>query len=567
MNMNTTQTPRELIAALAAAFVACGASGAHAADALSLDRSGSLISQRLSSGDRLNDADAARQASAAVSPTGAASSVSRTSSFNGAAAAPSSSSTQTSLRSGTREGADGVAATGELTAAVNGGATTAATAASTASLDDISGTRIRYRASDATIRNPERGLYYMVDCNSPIAASELQQRQTQDGHTLTMCSFSLRNFINAPISQSTLDLFQRNMDTIRSAGMKALVRFSYSSGTGGEDATLERMSSHLDQLQPYLEKNKDVITVLQAGLIGGWGEWAYSQNFGSGSMGSLTEKNRADRKALVEKLLKTVPAERAIQLRTPATKQGFYGAAPLSTTEAFNGTARARIGHHNDCFLASGNDWSTYANINSEYPYLASDTAYVPMGGETCNVNPPRSNCPVALQELEKFHWSYLNNGYHEGVISSFKSQGCFEQIQQRLGYRLVLQEGAYSPSAKPGGQMAIGFSVRNDGWAAPFNRRDVELVLRNTVSGATHRTKLKADPRLWLPKQTITVSETVALPANMERGNYQLFLNLSDPMTALRDRADYSIQLANENMWEDKTGFNALGHVMSVAP
>ena len=37
------------------------------------------------------------------------------------------------------------------------------------------------------------------------------------------------------------------------------------------------------------------------------------------------------------------------------------------------------------------------------------------------------------------------------------------------------------------------------------------------------------------------------------------IYLNLPDPMETLRDNPDYSIQLANEGVWEAETGYNSL--------
>ncbi|MBC7499600.1 MAG: DUF4832 domain-containing protein, partial [Herminiimonas sp.] len=195
------------------------------------------------------------------------------------------------------------------------------------------------------------------------------------------------------------------------------------------------------------------------------------------------------------------------------------------------------------------------------------DTSYVPMGGETCVYTAPRSDCPVAVGEMTKFHWSYLNIGYNTTVLNAWKNQGCFTDVQKKLGYRFALQNGSFSPSAKPSGAFAVKFTVQNQGYAAPFNTRDVEVVLRNTSSGAVYRVKLATDPRLWLPGQSVIVDQTVTLPAGMASGNYALLLNLPDPEATLRTRPEYAIQLANNNVWEASTGFNNLNHTVSIQP
>jgi hypothetical protein len=426
-------------------------------------------------------------------------------------------------------------------------------------------TKVSYTASTASIANPERGFYHQMDCTSGMSQSQLQGYRVNDGDALILCSFNLSAFTNSAISQSALDQFQNQMNIVRNAGIKTVLRFVYNNSDNAVDAAPARLSAHLDQLAPYLSNNKDVITVIQAGLIGSWGEWANSGNYGVD--GSLSAQNWTDRKAVLDKLLQVVPAERMVQLRKPDFKRHYYGTTALASSEAFNGSAKARVGHHNDCFVSSSDDYWTYVNPSAEYPYLAAETAYLPMGGETCKYAPPRSDCPTALSEMAKFHWSYLHLDFNQTVIDAWKSQGCFNQIKQKLGYRFVLQNGAYSSSAQPGGQFSVNLTLQNQGWAAPYNSRDVELVLRNTASGALYRFKLATDPRLWLAGQTVTVNQSVTLPADIPKGNYAVLLNLPDSAAALRSRPEYAIQLANNNTWEAATGFNNLNHAVSITP
>jgi hypothetical protein len=421
---------------------------------------------------------------------------------------------------------------------------------------------VRYTASSAVIANPERGLYRPINCNTPQGVSTFASFRAA-GNTLVHCYFRLDSFLTSPISQSTLDAFQAQMDNMRAGGVKAVLRFTYNLSDNGADPALQQLYGHMDQLAPYLSRNKDVIAVVQAGFIGSWGEHANSQHYGQ--IQSMTSQNLADRAAIATKQLQITPAERMVQLRFPRNKISFDGSTPVGAADAFNGSAKSRHGLHNDCFLSTPTDWGTYVNTSTEYPYLAADSTYTVMGGETCKLNPPRTDCPTALNELAMFHWSYLNQGYNVDVLNSWRNQGCYTQVQQKLGYRFVLQNGTYSMSAKPGGAFTASFTVKNDGWAAPYNARDVELVFRNNASGTVYRSKLNVDPRKWLAGSTATVSQTVTLPADMAQGNYTVLLNLPDPMASLRNRPEYAIQLANNSVWEANTGFNNLNHTVKV--
>jgi Domain of unknown function (DUF4832)/Domain of unknown function (DUF4874) len=424
------------------------------------------------------------------------------------------------------------------------------------------GSTVTYQADGTDFANPERGFYHHTgDCDAnDFNLATLQGYRTGQQITLVMCVFYLAAFKNAPISAAALAQLQQQLDTVRAAGLKMILRFAYTTSTAGDDAPLSRVLQHLDQLAPYLSANADVIHVVQAGFIGAWGEWYYTQNFGD--QGTVSPTDWANRKAVVDKLLSVLPGDRMVQLRTPKIKRTMYGTAAVTSGQAYGGTAVARVGHHNDCFLASPDDFGTYENVAVEYPYLAAETQFVPMGGETCQPNPPRSDCPTALRELGQFHWNYLNTDYRAEVLNGWTSGGCMGDVRRSLGHRFQLTQGTYPASAS--GSLAVLFTVRNAGWAAPFNPRGLELVLRDTATGTVHKRPLSADPRRWAAGTTTTVSQSVSL-SGVPAGTYRLLLNLPDPRPGLATLPEYSIRLANTGVWEPATGFNDMLHTVTV--
>ena len=225
-----------------------------------------------------------------------------------------------------------------------------------------------YTQTNATFPNPERGFYHHNgDCDkNDFSLATLQGFRTSQNISLVMCVFYLAEFKTSAISQAALTRFQNQMSTVRAAGLKAIVRFAYTESTTGDDATKARVLADLDQLAPYLKANSDVIEVVQAGLIGAWGEWYYTQNFGN--EGTVTAADWANRKAVTDKLLSVLPSSRMIQVRTPKIKRTMSGTTALTPAQAYNGSAQARVGHHNDCFLASPDDFGTYENTAVDTP-------------------------------------------------------------------------------------------------------------------------------------------------------------------------------------------------------
>ena len=266
---------------------------------------------------------------------------------------------------------------------------------------------------------------------------------------------------------------------------------------------------------------------------------------------------------VLEHMLRAVPEDRQVALRTPMFKRrylkmrGDTASAPLTAEEAYKNTYKARICGHNDCFVSSASDVGTY-NGPADREFWQEDTKYTFMGGETCE-KCPQSNGQHAITEMELYHWSYLNRDYRESVTSMWRQDGTMDEMMRRLGYRLVLEKAILTPSPKAGQKFEAYFKLHNRGFAAPMNKRGLELILVK----ANDPTKKyvypqTVDPRFWLPEQEHTFTLSCTLDNDMQ-GEYKLYLNLPDGCASLCDDPHYSIRLANENVWEEKTGYNYL--------
>src|SRR5699024_962700 len=123
----------------------------------------------------------------------------------------------------------------------------------------------------------------------------------------------------------------------------------------------------------------DVISSLQAGFIGTWGEWYYSDHFTTtGNMSNPSEEDWNNRRLFLEELMKALHSERMIEIRYPRAKIILTGSdEPLTEEEAYSGSFKSRLSHHNDCFVSSSNDVGTYRNAATEKPYLEADTRFL----------------------------------------------------------------------------------------------------------------------------------------------------------------------------------------------
>ena len=427
--------------------------------------------------------------------------------------------------------------------------------------------KVTYTVTEENFCNPERGLYtgtsFSSESDSPISQSRLLSLR-KEGRTLYMAEFWLKPFFEQDISEAYLQLIRKSLEAYRGSGVKCILRFGYSDSikdlskpyeSGPFDATEEQVLRHIAQLKPILQEYSDVIFVLQAGFVGCWGEWYYTDHFVANPS---SDEDYLPRKHVCDALLDALPGDRQVELRTPRFKMKMYGytlADTITRAEAHMPTAKARLGGHNDCYLASANDQGTF-NGAKEKDYWKAESRYTIMGGETCDLS-KYCECDNTLQSMADQHYTYLNLSYNRKVISHWTTNGCFDEIKARLGYRFVLAEGAFTPNPQAGGNFRMVLTIRNDGFAPVMNPRDAEFVLSDKNGKVVKTYKMESDPRYWMPGTTV-VDQTIVLPEGIS-GKHTLSINLPDPCETLHDNPLFSIRLANEDVWDETTGYNKI--------
>lgn len=435
------------------------------------------------------------------------------------------------------------------------------------------GTTVTFAESDEIIPNPERGLYSQTyytsaDLGSHANATVINNlRESQYKMTLYLHSYYMTDYMESNIPQEFLDRLDYNMNALREGGGKVVLRFSYKYSMDAKDqpwnATPEWIHKHIDQIAPYLQKHADVILCVQCGLLGSWGEWYYTDN--GFKMNPYKDEDYEPRWEVLEHMLRAVPEERQVALRTPAFKMKYLqmrglGEEPLTEADAHKPTNKARICGHNDCFVSSSSDVGTYKGA-ADRDFWAEDSKYTIMGGETCEKS-SYSNGTNAISEMEKNHWTYLNRDYRESVTKMWRGDGTMDEMMRRLGYRLVLDKAILTKTPEAGKKYDAYFKLRNVGFASPMNKRGLELVfVKANDPTKKYVFEQTEDPRFWLPgEHTFTLSCT--LNAEMQ-GEYKLYLNLPDPYPTVYNDPRYSIRLANKDIWDENTGYNYIATVI----
>jgi hypothetical protein len=417
-----------------------------------------------------------------------------------------------------------------------------------------------YELSNAIFPNPERGFVRMMDVHSGGAGLTASQINTFRNQNVSMIirQFYFDAFKDKALSAAELTLIQDDLDKIRNAGLKVVLRFAYSDNIGVADAPLAIVEQHLDQLQPIFTNNKDVIAFVQAGFIGAWGEWHSSSN------GLATTANET---TFLNKLLSVLPADIMVQVRTPGAKQSIFNTSDAITAAiAYTSEAKARVGHHNDCFMSGGDNYGTYTDITVQKQYISNEALFVPTGGETC---PPTGgydpSCNEGRNEMKLLRWTYLNLDWYQPTVNAWKTSGCFDEFQRNLGYRLALVDAKFPATATLNGSITPAINIINKGYAPLYHKKDISLVFKNKTSGSYFEKPLAVDLRLCKPELTLPIGEAINL-SGIPAGEYDLYLRIADKAPSLKTKIEYAIQLANTNVWvTENGGMNNLKQVIKI--
>ena len=456
----------------------------------------------------------------------------------------------------------------------------------------LSAGTVNYTADDVSIfPNPERGFITMLERHGNKTRyavkgkeSYLTALRTNDKGSLILVLYYLDEYKNAEtLPDSILSAFDEDMAVLRNYGMKCILRFAYTAQTykipnpdpkkdsirTAADAPLSIIQKHLNQYKSHWEANADVIFCFQAGFIGAYGEWYYTDNFTNTSSHMTPE-----RKAFLDTLLNATPKNRTVQLRTPLFKTDYmdsiYGShGAITESEAYKGTPKARLAHHNDAFLNGYQNQGTYRDTATQKPYIAQETLYVPIGGE-CNITKDSiaeadANHDATIAEMSRLHWTFIQGGFSKTVTDRWRANGTFDELNRNMGYRYQLVEGTYDEAATVNGMLHVSLQIKNVGYAPLYNERHAYVVLKN--ENAAYALKLTdIDPRTWKPGNSYTIEKTLTIPDTAYNGTYDLYLWLPDAYESLQNDARYAIRIANEDVWEEASGMNALGAQVVVS-
>lgn len=470
--------------------------------------------------------------------------------------------------------------------------------------------------------NPERGLrlevaidverknYLWDPKNYPDITSYLVKESAfyaADSISLVQSYFYLTGYVGEDLPPEAFRTMDTYFNALRKEGKKAVLRFAYESDFNGRAAmgpTESELIRHTEQLKPFLEKNKDVIQVVQAGMIGAWGEWHSSYRGLENS--DVTKRN------VLQSICRMTPVGRAVQIRVPEYKN------LLDTTSA----DYKRVSFHDDFIVIKPHRWDggmsegtpAFKQIVRESPYLPVD-GELPWGSWSMSKDPDDPDAGwiidgvgVARQlflqhftslsaihnykekntkdKYSMMYWketpiteAYLrqnhmpvSDGYFREKDGTAVQRTAFDYIRDHLGYRIELQKLDVVISERPY-TLNIGLTLINRGFSTLFNEHPVYIVIVDKNGEVSNVLQTTADPHTWQPynlKDALRtplvhrISVAIPMTKSMHLSGCRLGLWIPDGSERLKYNPRYAIRCANGDVeWlttrDGKYGVNVL--------
>lgn len=249
--------------------------------------------------------------------------------------------------------------------------------------------------TDSGINYTESTGYNLGSCDSGYTSSVWIRSEPGKNWTTSVTNYSLlligiggyssamnSDGVDYDFDEIFFTSLEATLQNARSNGVTVGLRFRYDDNgtTNPEPAEFSQVLRHIEQIgeSGLLEKYEDVISFVETGLVGSWGEqWG-------GKYTSLEHKAQ-----VLDEFLSITPDTIPVLVRTPNTFRqwlsDYCGVATTAADMSYSisdselAAKAARVGLYNDGYMGSDSDLGTYSNRVGETAWLANAPSY---GGE-----------------------------------------------------------------------------------------------------------------------------------------------------------------------------------------
>lgn len=414
-----------------------------------------------------------------------------------------------------------------------------------------------FKEGSNVLANPDRGFYIQIDSSDyeriPDAAKEVR---------VIFLAFNIEEYIYGDISEDKLKELQYALDLAKKEHAAVIFRAAYGYHDNVlEPDRIERMGRHIEQIAGILNRYADQILVVQAGMLGEYGEW-HSSRYLEGEEGE-------DRKSRLY-ILKQWETYLSPRIKVAVRRPRFIREA-MEENILMN-----RLGFHNDALLSTDDDMGTYDDPEmgrmDEMNWMQNSLSGQINGGEMPMLG-ELSLPENADREFAGLHMSYLNLKYNEAVLARWAEMDMEEgnaknYLENHLGYRLFvsgidmrkisLENELYTDGIQ------MNLSLCNTGYAPISSKYKVFLSLDCGDKRIFQEVKM---PEIYsiCNGQTLKKEITVKLPKESVKNSEKVLLGLKiAPGMEIESNED-CVKLANQGFAYDN-GVNEIVFVGKAA-
>lgn len=303
----------------------------------------------------------------------------------------------------------------------------------------------------------------------------------------------LTEYCKKPLDEKAFAQLKDYLCALRERNLRAVLRFAYEFEVDRKTGpTSRRIYGHLSQIAKWFSENEELasqtILVVQAGIIGAWGEWH-------------TARYWHNQKKVLQKICNAVPDFLPIQVRTQKIRERLQDSAVLS-----------RVGYHDDFLVGNYHKWNA-ANAGpgtADFARFVRDSASLlndgemPWGRDKTHQNGYIDGYEMltACAEHSLSSLSIVHNFTEEGgnfnavrwqteplTAEKAKALGCpflpeyfegtsrtvFEYLTDHLGYQIAVRK-LESKGDK------VFCTLENGGFALPYGFTQLNLHLEDSA-------------------------------------------------------------------------------------
>ncbi len=391
------------------------------------------------------------------------------------------------------------------------------------------------------LNNPDRGFYIQVNSADYEGIPELAKEVR-----VILLAFHMDEYIHEELSEEKMDELRCALETARQEQVSVIFRAAYGFYDDvSEPEKMERMGTHISQISKVLNEYEENILVVQAGMLGEYGEW-HSSIYLEGN----EENQKRSRLYILRQWEEYLNPEIKVAVRRPR----FIREAMKENILA------GRLSLHNDALLSTDSDMGTYDDPDmgrmEELDWMKNALAEQVNGGEM--PTPEEFSLPEnADKEFGLMHVTYLNLKYNEEVLKRWSDMtmddmNAKDYLENHLGYRLFLSELAmrkmyFEPELSMAG-MQIRIKLCNTGYGAISPKYKLYLSL---TSGEKQILQEISLPKLYSisNKQTVEGQITVKIPKEFLQDSENIVIGLKIAGNEEVKEEKNCIELANQEL------------------